>query len=400
MNELELTFKEPSSPRGRHRHRRGGKPRKSSRRGRNVFALVVVLVVIGALAGGGWYGLNWVRSHFEVPDYTTGGTGEITIEVKQGDTGTDIAYTLYEADVVASTEAFINACNVNPQCSAIQPGFYQLRLQMRAADAVAMLADPANRVVEQVTIREGLSMFRTFELLSEALDIPVEEFEAAAEDPVALGVPDWWFNRDDDREAAGTVEGFLFPDTYEFGPDATAESVLRTMVNRFLTVADELDFVDQVQGGLDITPYEALIVASLVQAESGTESDMPKVARVAYNRLYRPSPELACPCLEFDVTTNYWLETIGEEPIHSGQMPESLMTDPDNHYNTKSQPGLPPGPINNPGKAALAGAMEPADGNWYYFVALTDGGESAFAETLAEHQANIQQACENGVPLC
>jgi|ADGO01.1.fsa_nt_gi hypothetical protein len=65
MNDLELTFKEPSSPRGRHRHRRAGKPRTSSRRGRNVFALVMVLVVIGALVGGGWYGLNWLREYFD-----------------------------------------------------------------------------------------------------------------------------------------------------------------------------------------------------------------------------------------------------------------------------------------------------------------------------------------------
>lgn len=399
MNDLELTFKEPSSPRGRHRHRRAA-PRKSSRRGRNIVALVVVLVVMGGLAAGGWYGVNWVRDYLEVPDYTTGGSGSVTIEVKQGDTGAVIGQTLFEADVVASVQAFVNACNVNPQCSGIQPGFYELRLQMRAADAVAMLVDPANRVVDRVTIREGLSMFRTFEALSEALDIPVAEFEAAAADPIALGVPDWWFNRDDEREAAGTVEGFLFPDTYEFGPDATAESVLKTMVNRFLTVAGDLEFADGVQADLGITPYEALIVASLVQAESGTEADMSKVARVSYNRLYKPSPELACPCLEFDVTTNYWLETIGEEPIHSGQMSEDLMTHPDNTYNTRTQSGLPPGPINSPGKAALAAALEPADGDWYFFVALTDGGESAFAETYAEHLQNIQQACENGVPLC
>ena len=397
MNDLELTFKEPSSPRGRHR--RGG-PRKSSRRGRNVVALVMVLVVMGGIAGAGWYGVSWLRDYFEVPDYTTGGTGSVTIEVKQGDTGAAIGQTLFDADVVASVQAFVEACNVHPQCSSIQPGFYEMRLQMRAVDAVAILVDPANRLVDTVTIREGLSMFRTFELLSEALDIPIEEFEAAAADPIALGVPDWWFNRDDEREAAGTVEGFLFPDTYEFGPDATAESVLKTMVNRFLTVAGDLDFADQVQADLGITPYEALIVASLVQAESGTEADMPKVARVSYNRLYKPSPELACPCLEFDVTTNYWLETIGEEPIHSGQMSEALMTHPDNTYNTRTQPGLPPGPINSPGKAAMEAAMEPADGGWFFFVALTDGGESAFAETYAEHLENIQQACANGVPLC
>lgn len=403
MSDLELTFKEPSSPRGRHRHREGRSKQpadeKTGRGGRSFIALTIVILILGGLVAGGWYGLHRLQAFFQTPDYTTGGTGSITVEVRQGDTGVAIANTLYEADVVASAKAFVDACSVNPQCANIQPGFYELRLQMRAADAVAMLVDPGNRLVDQITIPEGLSIFRTYVRLSEALDIPVEEFEAAA-DPVALGVPDWWLSRTDGRETADSIEGFLFPDTYEFGPDVTAESVLKTMVNRFLTVTGSIDFAAGVEDELRISPYEALVTASLAQAEAGIEEDMAKVARVTYNRVYRANGELGCPCLEYDVTTNYWLETKGEETIHSGRMSTELLTDPENPYNTTTQPGLPIGPINSPGKAALEAAMAPVEGDWFYFVALTDGGESAFAETFAEHQANIRQACENGVPLC
>lgn len=402
MNELELTFKEPSSSRGRHRHRRAASPdqrKPKGRGGRSLVALTIVLLLLGGLIGGGWYGLTKLQVMFHTPDYATGGTTPVTIEVLPGQSGADIADTLLQEDIIKSVKAFIDACNINPQCANIQPGFYELRLQMRASDAVALLVSPDSRLVDRVTVPEGLSIFRTYEVLSDALDIPVEEFEAAA-DPVARGVPEWWFSRNDDRDSAETIEGFLYPDTYEFGPDATAESVIDTMVGRFLSVTGEFDFAETVERDLNISPYEALIVASLSQAEAGTVDDLPKVARVTYNRVFRDNPELPCACLEYDVTTNYWLETQGKDPVHSGQMSIEMMTDPDNPYNTKDQPGLPLGPINSPGKAALSAAMDPADGDWFYFVALTDGGDSAFAETYAEHLENIQQACANGVPIC
>jgi UPF0755 protein len=395
MSELGLAFEEVPTSKGRHRHRRGSsKPGK--RRGRSWLAFVLVLMLLGGLGYAGWWGYSWVRETFTTPDYSGPGTGEVVVEIKPGYTAADMAQVLYEADVVASPRAFAQAADDNPLSVNIQPGFYRLPQQIPAATAVTLLLDLNNRVVEGVTIPEGLSMFRTFDLLSEELGIPVEEFEAAAEDPEALGVPEFWFNRSDDREAAVTVEGFLFPNTYEFPPDPTAEQVLSTMISQFLTVVEELGFVDAVEQELEITPYEALIAASLAQAEAGTADDLPKVARVAYNRVYRADIPL-----QFDVTANYWLEVNGEQPRESGQLTPEELDDPDNPFNTVSQRGWPRGPINSPGEAALAGAMEPARGDWLYFVLIDpETGESAFAETLPEHEANIQEACANGVPLC
>ena len=401
MSELGLTFEEGPPP-GRHRHRRGagkpskpGKPKskqKKSRGGKSFLAFVLVLVLLGGLGYAGWWGFNWVRDSLTTPDYPGPGSGEVTVEIKPGQTATEIANVLYEANVVASPQAFINAANANPLSVNIQPGFYQLRLEMKASDAVAALLDLNNRIVDRVTIPEGLSLFRTFDLLSEELGIPVEEFEAAAEDPEALGIPDFWFNRDDDRDAAGTVEGFLFPSTYEFPPDPTAQQVLEVMVNQFLTVVEDLDFIDRVEQDLSITPYEALIAASLAQAEAGIEEDLPKVARVAYNRVYQAGMPL-----QFDVTANYWREVQGEEPEASSELSAEELDDPDNPYNTVSVTGWPIGPINSPGRAALEAAMAPAEGDWLYFVAIDRDGRSAFAVTLDEHCQNVQQAVDAGI---
>jgi UPF0755 protein len=397
MSELGLSFDEPADW-GRHRHRRGAPPmprRPRRRRGRTFMTFMLVVALLGGLGYAAWWGIGWVQGSLSAADYSGEGTGSVTVEVEPGQTAAQIAVALHEADVVASREAFVAAATANPQSVNIQPGVYELRLQMSAASAMEWLLDLNNRVVDQVLIQEGLSMFRTFEVLSEALDVPVEEFEEAAEDPVALGVPEFWFNRTDDRDSAESVEGFLFPSTYEFPPEATAAEVLEIMVGQFLTVAEDLGFVDAVESELDISPYEALIVASLAQAEAGIEEDIPKVARVAYNRVYRAGMPL-----QFDVTANYWLEVQGEDPQHSGQLTDAELNDPNSPYNTGDRLGWPLGPINSPGQAALEAAMEPADGDWLFFVAIDETGRSAFAVTDAEHEANKQEACANGIPLC
>jgi UPF0755 protein len=104
--------------------------------------------------------------------------------------------------------------------------------------------------------------------------------------------------------------------------------------------------------------------------------------------------------LQFDVTANYWLQLQGKPTKPSGQLTAAELDDPNNPYNTVSKLGLPAGPINNPGEAALLGAMDPPVGEWLFFVAIDKTGRSAFAVTAAEHDKNVQEACKNGVALC
>jgi UPF0755 protein len=397
MNDLDIVFEEPANYRGRSRHRRRPPPpaKKRRGRGRSLAALVIVLLLLGGLGGGAWYAVNRLQERFVTPDYTTGGTGSVVVEVQEGQTLTDIGTTLYEQGVVRSVKAFVEAANANPLSQNIQPGFYEVRLQMRAADALALLLDPASRAVEGITIQEGLTAINTYARLSEALGIPAEEFAEAAEDPVELGVPEEWFERNDGIDAPISIEGFLFPDTYEFPPEVTATEVLETMVQRFLAVNDEIGFFDRVTADLGgVSPYEALIVASLAQAEAGNPDDLGKVARVAYNRVY--SQTFPCNCLQFDVTVNYWFELQGLPTKSSAEMTIEELTDPSNPYN-RNATGLVPTPINNPGRLALEGAMEPPEGAWLFFVAIDDEGHSAFSETYDQFCADVQRAVEAGV---
>ncbi|MEV4706957.1 endolytic transglycosylase MltG [Actinoplanes sp. NPDC049316] len=392
IDELDLAFDEQvEKGKPRHRRGRGGKGGK----GKSAVAFLMVFILLGVLGVGGYLGYEKIKGFFTAADYDGSGTDPVQVSLGKGSL-TEIGNTLVDADVVKSTAAFTQAAEDNPRGKNIQPGTYNLRKQMAAKEAVTLLLDPKARVSKGITIKEGLTALEIYATLSKATKVPVKDFETAAKDPQALGVPDFWFNRRDGKKASGTIEGFLFPDTYEFDPKATAEDMLRVMVGKFIATTTELDFVKTAEGKLSVSPYEALIVASLSQAESGTAEDLPKVARVAYNRAYKKKMPL-----QFDVTTNYWLQLQDKGKKHSGKMTDAELKDPKNPYTTELKVGLPLGPINNPGKAALEAAEKPAVGDWLFFVAIDPKTKkSAFAVTNAEHDANIQKACRNGVPLC
>jgi UPF0755 protein len=398
LDELELAFDEQDHERGRHRHRRSaarrgngyGDARPPRRRGRSFLALVLTLVLLGSLGAGGWYGFTKVKDFFVAPDYNSAGTGQVQVKVRTGQSVAEIANELQQAGVVKSAKAFVDAANADPHGKDIQPGTYQLRQKMRAKDALALILGNDSKLSMKVTIREGLTAQATYQELSKVTKIPVDQFVEAAKDPVALGVPDFWFNRSDGKQVAKSVEGFLFPDTYQFDPGVTAQQILQTMVGHFMKVAQDTKIVETAQSK-SISPFEALITGSLVQAETGVSADMPKVARVVYNRLnHKPA---AMP-LEFDSATNYWRELHGQERKHNLSTPE--LNDPNNPYRTYGVTGLPPGPIGNPGKEAMVAALNPTPGPWLYFVRIDKAGNSAFADNLPEHERNIATSQKNG----
>lgn len=393
IDELDLAFDEHAE-RGKPRHRRGGRGGKKSS-GKSAVAFLMAFILLAVLGGGAYFGYNKIKGFFTAADYDGPGTAQVQVTIAPGATLTDIGNALVDADVVKSTKAFTNAAEKDPRSKNVQNGTYNLKKQMAAKYAVAALLDPKNRVTSGVTIPEGKTALETYALLSKATKIPVKDFQAAAKDPEALGVPSWWFNRRDHKPAQKTIEGFLFPDTYEFDPKMTASQILQAMVERFMSQVNDLGFVDKVQSTLAVSPFEGLITASLTQAESGTNADMPKIARVAYNRAYKNHMPL-----QFDTTANYWIQLNGGKAKFSGKLTGSELNDPKNPYNTVSKQGLPPGPINNPGKTALQAAMSPAAGPWLYFVVIDKAGNSAFATTNAEHEANKRKACANGIPLC
>jgi UPF0755 protein len=393
IDELDLAFDE-SAGRGKPRHRRGARGGKG-RSGKSAIAFLMAFILLALLGGGVFLGYNKIKGFFTAADYSGPGVDAVQVQVKENESITDMGNTLVDADVVKSTAAFVNAADANPKGKNIRPGTYNLRKQMAAKDAVALLLDPKARVTSGVTIPEGKTALQIYAILSNATKIPVKDFQQAAKDPAALGVPDFWFNRTDGQKKSNSIEGFLFPDTYEFDPKATAVDDLRLMVQHFLTVTEKIGFVDTVQQERKISPYEALTVASLAQAEAGNEADLGKIARVAYNRVY--GGNFPCSCLQFDVGINYYYQLTGKPTKPSKDMTLAELTDPKNPYRTHGKAGLTPTPINSPGQAALEGAMKPPAGPWLYFVAIDKQGHSAFATTLDGQKQNEALARKNGV---
>ena len=370
--------------RGAPRHRRSGETFRAA-------ATVLVLVVLFAAFGGGIY---FLRAHFDVPDYEGAGTGAVRVQIKERATLAEMGNVLVNAGVVRSTRAFTKAAQADPRGQTIQSGTFTLRERMSGTAAVALLLDPKSRIAKGITIPEGKTAKQVYAILAKATGVPLADFGKAGKDPVALGVSPSWFSRDDGQKAARSVEGFLFPDTYEFEPGATAAQMLKEMVRRFLAVTTKMNFGAHVRKEREISPYEALIVASLAQAEAGTVEDLGKIARVAYNRVYG---DFFCNCLEFDVGINYYYQLTGKPTKPSGKMTHAELYDTKNPYRLHGKAGLTPTPINNPGAAALQGAMDPPAGPWLFFVAIDKKGHSAFSTTTAQHDKDKALARKNGV---
>ncbi len=393
IDELDLAFDEHAE-RGKPRHRRSSRGAgKGGGGGKSAVAFLMAFVLLALLGGGVFLGYNKVRGFFTAADYDGAGTGTVQVVVKENSTLTDMGNVLVDADVVKSTKAFTDAAEENPRGKNIQSGTFNLRKQMSAAEAVSLMLDPAARITNGVTIPEGKTAKQVYAILAKASGIKVEEFEKAGANPEARGVPKFWFTRTDGQKVTRSIEGFLFPDTYEFQPQATAAEMLETMVQHFMKVAEQLDFVARAEGDRNISPYEVLTVASLSQAEAGNAVDLGKISRVAYNRLYGTSPM----ALEYDVGINYYYQLTGRPTKPSSKMTDTELFDPKNPYRLHGKIGLTPTPINNPGKAALEGALNPPKGNWLFFVAIDKQGRSAFAVTNAEHERNIETAKKNGV---
>ncbi len=376
MSDLDIgiPFSDTRMAPGRHRRRkpsdRGG--------GRSFVALTMVLAIFAVLVLGGWWAYGQVRDLFTAPDYPGPGSGTVTVQVVDGNSATDIANTLYQADVVKSAKAFVDAAEENAASTELQAGGYVLKKQMKAADALALMLDRSSRNITAFTVPEGKSVLQTLAIIAEKTELPLGDLQAAARNTVALGVPGW---ARPNSAKPPVLEGFLFPATYEVEPGDTAAKVLAMMVDKANRVLAEDQFLERAKS-LNLSPWELLKVASLLESE-GIQADFGKIARVVYNRLQQNVE------LRFDSTTQYWLELTGKgrKKILSGDD----LKNPANNYSTTTNQGLPPTPISNPGKVAMDAAVNPPAGDWLYFVVVDKSGASAFTNNLAEHEANVQR---------
>lgn len=344
MSQLDSFMSADSLPPSRHR---------GSGLRRVVVVVVLVLVAVGAFAA-----YRAVSSAMDVDDYAGAGSGQVQVTVTRGDSLTAIARTLEKADVVKSADAFIAAVSGNDRASTLGPGRYTLQLQMSGQAALDLMLDPVSRAASRLVLPEGLRIGQTVKAAADASSLPKKDFVAALEAPRDLGLPEWAGNR---------PEGLLFPATYDLAGDEDASALLRAMVSRFKQASADIALENRADE-LGVSPYDVLIVASLLQAE-GVPNDFSKVARVIYNRLDAGMP------LQLDSTVAYALD-VTEIALSADQLKTS------SPYNTYENKGLPPTPINSPGEAAIEAALSPARGKWLYFVSVNpDTKETKFTKS-------------------
>ncbi|MDQ1715463.1 MAG: hypothetical protein QOC60_1408, partial [Frankiaceae bacterium] len=245
----------------------------------------------------------------------------------------------------------------------ISAGTYQLLKQMKASDAVNFLLGVTHRLSLHVVVPEGFEVDQVLQALANTKHITKADLQVASRDIAALKLPPY---------STGHLEGFLFPATYDFEPGTTAPQALTAMVERFKqAAAPPPTGVGLVAGAaqLKLTPYQVLIVASIVEREAKNVTEYGKVARVVYNRLAKDMP------LQMDSTSQYAVDS------HKTRL--SVENVSDDLFNSYKHKGLPPTPISNPGQASLLAALNPSDGTWLYFIAFKDG-TTRFATTYAE----------------
>jgi len=277
---------------------------------------------------------------------------EVVIDIPQGSSGSEIAKLLFEAKVIKSSEAFFRIAVGDKRSEKIAPGSHRLTLKISAAQALDQLLDP-NRIPNLIKIYEGGWKSEVIQSLKSYGFTSQEISKAFATVKLPKGFSD--------------SEGLLFPAQYTFAKGTTATQAVQAMVDRFTSeeIAQML-----LQGSTEFTAAQLLTIASIVQAE-GDIKDYPQVSRVIRNRLKIGMP------LQLDSTVHFIKKVRGQIFLST----QSTLIS--SSYNTYKRYGLPPGPIGSPGLAALKAALEPADGDWLFFITVAPG-DTRFTKSIEE----------------
>jgi UPF0755 protein len=364
-NDAEAEDRAVQPQRGRRRGGGGRPPRRTRRRRfRWLAPLVALLVIIVPLGVGGGYAYSFYMSKYHPPDYPGPGTGRVVVQVMSGDTPTSLGPRLQQAGVVASARAFVLAAEHSQNANGLVPGFYGLRKHMQASLAYAALLDVKNLVQTTVTIPEGWRVSQVVTWLGAKSGIPASAYASVLKNPAQLHLPAY---------ANGDPEGYLFPATYAVQPHESALGVLTGMVQRFDQEAANID-LSAAAKQVHLTPAQVIIMASLVQAEGGRVTDYRNIAEVIYNRLAKGIQ------LQLDSTVLFGLNSYGI-------MASNAQLNSPSPYNTYRHKGLPPGPIDSPGDAAVQAVLHPATGSYLYFVTVNPKtGETRFTSSQAQFE--------------
>ncbi len=353
------------------------KPSKKVRRRRRILALFLTLAVfVTALAVGAQF-LKPLLGSDKPGDYPGPGTGEVTVSVQPGEGTRSVASKLEGEQVVANADTFLQAFGASG--GTLTPGDFTFKMEMKNSDAVNVLLGQDKTKVIYFALSAGLRIGESLQAISEGAGVSVQQLKQLSDSPQQFGLP----------ANAKNLEGYLAPGEHRFPLGTPAKDILQSLVK---TTVDEL----VAQGITDpAKQYEAVIVASIVQAEGG-QAEYGDVAGAIYNRL-KPNDQTG-GFLQVDSAVTYGLGT------KSYNFTDEQRKDKSNPYNTYANPGLPPGPIGSPGKTAIDAAAKPKTNDYLYWVTINlDTKETKFSKTLAEHNTYVDQYnswCEANAGRC
>jgi UPF0755 protein len=343
----------------------GGERRARVRRRRRAVAIIGATLLVVVLAFTLWYQLE---SHALGPE-----GAQVVVTVKEGESFDSVISALSANKVIGSTLAF-RVSDIFHGTLQVGPGSYALHENMSFADVRSALAAGPN--VFPVDVHPGNTLREVAQRVDALPGHAAGGFEATASSGAVHSV----FS----PPGSNNLEGMLGTGSYVVFPGESDTTVLRQMVQRFDHDAQAAGLSTASASALGMTPYEVITVASVVEKEGYYPKNMPKVARVVYNRLARGI------ALQMDSTVLYALGQDGG-PVTA----EDLKVE--SPYNTYLTKGLPPTPICMPSTTALAAAVHPPPGTWLYFVLISKDGTLAFSDTLAQQQANEQLARSRGL---
>jgi UPF0755 protein len=328
------------------------------RRRRGLVKLLAFFIALALVFGGlGVYATSLARG--------SGPQHPVAVVIPEGASTAEIASILEARGVIKGAWLFKLVARLNGQAEVLKPGEYVLRTGMSFGEALAALEKGPTIVTFKVTIAEGKTVREIARIFEARTPIGAKAFLAAASSgrhrlPIMPA-------------GSRNLEGLLFPKTYEIRPKGTADEAIQLLLDQFQNETRTLDF--SRARALGVTPYQIVVIASLIEREAKVAQDRDKIAAVIYNRLKKGMR------LQVDATVQYAIF------LKTGHYDPNITTDDyriDSPYNTYQIDGLPPAPIASPGVPALQAALNPAAVDYLYYVLINDRGEHAFARTYEE----------------
>ncbi len=361
-------------------------------------ALIIVigsLAIVAAILG------FMIQRALAYPDDPHDGSGkDVEVEVVSGMSFPAIASLLADEDVIEKPTWFRLFAMWGGKTTEVKTGKYLMKDNWTPRKVLAVLVAGVKEVTVKVTFPEGKNMLEYFEILDAADVADAKALETLARDKTFLAKY---------AITGDTIDGYLFPDTYQFRVNEKPVVVLERLINRHREVWNELVSkhprdTAKLKDKLGWSDRDILTMASIVEKEAVAARERPRIAQVFINRL--TSPTFKPKKLETDPTIRYgclvpvqksppcvaWIEMCTKVGKQAGceRLRTAQLRDKDNPYNTYEHEGLPPGPISNPGKASIEATLSPDGSDYYFFVASQKGStEHAFARTMAEHQRNV-----------